>query len=62
VYIADTRKELSAIGRKSKIDFFVAPQKFNTDNAAMIGIAAYIQHLREKNLALKAQGNLNLRS
>jgi N6-L-threonylcarbamoyladenine synthase len=40
---------------------FVCPDfEFNTDNAAMIAAAAYIQHLRKKKLRIEAQSNLNL--
>ncbi len=40
--------------------FFVPDFEYNTDNAAMIAAAAYIQHLKKKKLRLVAQSNLNL--
>ena len=43
-----------------KLKFFVPPFEYNTDNAAMIAAAAYINHLRKKKYQLKAQANLNL--
>lgn len=50
------KKESAKIGAE-----FFAPQfKFNTDNAAMIAAAAYVQKLRKKKYRLTAQGNLNL--
>ena len=57
---AALRRELKAKSRKLKVNFFVAPQKFNTDNATMIAVAAYIQFLKGKNRPLKANANLNL--
>ena len=71
------RRELKAksckalpAGRQVKAGFFVAPTKFNTDNAVMIAAAAYINCLREKNPAyvktsagkyvLRAKANLTL--
>lgn len=48
--------ETEKLGRK----FFVPSFEFNTDNAAMIAAAAYIQHLRKKKLRIEAQSNLNL--
>lgn len=48
--------EVKRIGRK----FFVPPMSFNTDNAVMIAAAAYIQFLRKKNRAIRANANLNL--
>jgi len=54
------RKSLKAESSKLKADFLVAPMKFNTDNAAMIAVAAYIQQLQNKKRAIRAQANLNL--
>ncbi len=45
---------------KTGAEFFVPNSQFNTDNAAMIAAAAYIQKLRKKSLKLEAQPNLNL--
>ncbi|KKU91635.1 MAG: putative tRNA threonylcarbamoyladenosine biosynthesis protein Gcp [Candidatus Jorgensenbacteria bacterium GW2011_GWA1_48_11] len=54
------RKELSVMSYKLKVNFFVPPIKFNTDNATMIAVAAYIQFLQKKNRPIKANANLNL--
>ncbi len=54
------RKELKVISRKLSVNFFAAAKKFNTDNAVMIAVAAYIQRLRNKKRPLRAQANLNL--
>jgi N6-L-threonylcarbamoyladenine synthase len=54
------RKELSVISRQLSVNFFAPLMKYNTDNAAMIGVAAYISFLRKKNRAIRAQANLNL--
>ena len=40
--------------------FFAPSFAFNTDNAAMIGVAAYIQHLLGKNRRLVANANISL--
>jgi N6-L-threonylcarbamoyladenine synthase len=40
--------------------FHVPEVQYNTDNAAMIAAAAYIQKLRKKKLPLRANANLNL--
>lgn len=50
------KKESEKIG----VEFFAPQFKFNTDNAAMIAAAAYIQKLKKKKYRLTAQGNLNL--
>jgi N6-L-threonylcarbamoyladenine synthase len=50
------RRESAKYGAK----FYVADIKYNTDNAVMIAVAAYIAHLRKKKYKLEAQGNLNL--
>jgi N6-L-threonylcarbamoyladenine synthase len=54
------RKEFGAVSRKLKTDFLVAPMKFNTDNAVIIAVAGYVQNLKKKNRAIRAQANLNL--
>ncbi|OGY63489.1 MAG: tRNA (adenosine(37)-N6)-threonylcarbamoyltransferase complex transferase subunit TsaD [Candidatus Harrisonbacteria bacterium RIFCSPLOWO2_02_FULL_41_13b] len=46
--------------KKLELNFFAPPAKLNTDNAAMIAVAAYFQKLRKKNHRLEAQSNLNL--
>lgn len=45
---------------KFKIDFHVPDFEYNTDNAAMIAAAAYVQHLKKKKLSLEANSNLGL--
>lgn len=54
------RESLKTLSSKLKINFFVPPIKFNTDNAVMISVAGYISHLRKKNRRITAQANLNL--
>lgn len=40
--------------------FFVPDFKYNMDNAAMIGVAGYMAHLRKKRYRLVAQGDLEV--
>lgn len=40
--------------------FFAPALAFNTDNAVMIGVAAYISHLRDNNRRLAANANISL--
>lgn len=47
--------------KKLEMHFFVPPRELLTDNAAMIGIAAYMNSLRRKTYRLVAQANLNLK-
>src|SRR3989344_2863429 len=54
------RKTLQREAKNLGVNFFVPPFKFNTDNAAMIAASAYIRHLREKKLPIKADASLNL--
>ena len=54
------RRELSAAGRKMRIKFLSAPIKYQTDNAVMIAIAAYVNHINGKKHKLASQPNLNL--
>jgi len=54
------RKELKIQSSLLKANFFAPSMKFNTDNAAMIGVAAYISYLKRGNRAIRAQANLNL--
>lgn len=49
-------KESGKLGAK----FFVPDFEFNTDNAAMIAAAAYMQKMRKKSLKMEAQPNLSL--
>ncbi len=54
------RKTLAMSAKRYAIRFFVPPNDLNGDNAAMIGITAYINHLRKKKYNLTAQANLTL--
>ena len=45
---------------KLKIDFLAPPKNFCADNAAMIAVAGYINHLQKKKRRLTANGNLNI--
>ncbi|MDP2650876.1 MAG: tRNA (adenosine(37)-N6)-threonylcarbamoyltransferase complex transferase subunit TsaD [bacterium] len=54
------QKRLRAECRKNKLDFLSAERKYQTDNAAMIAVAAYISHLRGRKSRITAQANLNL--
>ena len=54
------RAAMKLESKKMGINFFAPPAKLNTDNAAMIAVAAYFQKLRKKNHRLEAQSNLNL--
>ncbi len=54
------RQALSTASESLEIQLYVPDFAFNTDNAAMIGIAGYISFLQNKNLALKADSTLNL--
>ncbi len=54
------RRELSASSRKIKLKFLSAPIKYQTDNAVMIAIAAYVNHINGKKHKLASQPNLNL--
>ncbi len=53
------RNALAAEAKARKISFLVPDFEFNTDNAAMIAVAAYMNHLRKKKYPLKANGGLN---
>lgn len=44
--------------RENKLEFHVADSAYNTDNAAMIAVAAYINILKGKKYPLKANGAL----
>ncbi len=54
------RKRLQDECRKSKLNFFSAERKYQTDNAAMIAVAAYISHLSARGPRITAKANLNL--
>ncbi len=54
------RETLKRETSNSNLNFLVPPRDLNTDNAAMIGIAAYIAYLQKKSYPLVADANLNL--
>ncbi len=54
------RETLAKASKKLKVNFFAPPMTYNTDNAAMIAAAAYIQTLKKKNRRITAQANLSL--
>ncbi len=54
------REALTAESKKLGVNFFAPPMAYNTDNAAMIAAAAYIQTLKKKNRRITAQANLSL--
>ncbi len=56
------QESLKVESQKLKINFIVPDFEFNTDNAAMIGAAAYINLLQKnkKRLKIEAQGNLTI--
>ena len=64
------RSRLQGECRKNKLNFLSAPRKYQTDNAVMIAVAAYINYLKGKHprkttpqsrgRRITAQANLNL--
>ncbi len=55
------RESLAFSAKRLAISFFVPPFEYNTDNAVMIAVAAYIRLLaKKKPYQLTAQSNLNL--
>jgi N6-L-threonylcarbamoyladenine synthase len=52
------RKTLNANAKKSGIPLILPDQKHSTDNAAMIGAAAYMSTFRKKKYPLKANGQM----
>jgi len=56
----ELRKKFKNLSKNLNINFFAPSLEFNTDNAAMIGVAAYISYLQKKNRKISAQANLNL--
>lgn len=55
------RKKLAEISQKNGLKFLVAEFKHNTDNAVMIGVAAYINFLKNKKYSLVANGAMNIK-
>ncbi|TSC82061.1 MAG: tRNA N6-adenosine threonylcarbamoyltransferase [Parcubacteria group bacterium Gr01-1014_20] len=54
------RNDMKHEARKLGIQFLVAEQKYNTDNAVMIAAAGYMTYLRKKRYPLRANGNLSI--
>ena len=54
------QKRLQGECRKNKLNFLSAERKYQTDNAVMIAVAAYINHLQGKQRRITAQADLNL--
>ncbi|MGB9608975.1 MAG: tRNA (adenosine(37)-N6)-threonylcarbamoyltransferase complex transferase subunit TsaD, partial [Minisyncoccia bacterium] len=54
------RKKFSSLAKKEKVLFFVPPFVYNTDNAVMIGVSAYILNKKNKKYKLYARGDLNI--
>jgi N6-L-threonylcarbamoyladenine synthase len=55
------RERLQKDSKRLGIKFFVPEFKYNTDNAVMIAVGAYILKLQKKSYPLVANGNLNIR-
>ncbi len=54
------RTQLESASKKIGARFFAPAMEYNTDNAAMIGVAGHIAYLQKKKYPMKANGNLNL--
>ncbi len=54
------RARLRREARKIGSAFFVPSLRYNLDNAAMIGAAGYLAHLRKKRYKLEARGDLDI--
>jgi N6-L-threonylcarbamoyladenine synthase len=54
------RSELANGAKARGLGFHVADFVYNTDNAAIIGVAAYINLLKEKKYPLRARGDLKI--
>lgn len=54
------RQELKKMAKRNEVRFFVAEQKYNTDNAVMIAAAGYMSCLRKKKYPMRANGNLGI--
>ncbi len=59
---ANTALRTALAGKADELHarFFAPSHAFNTDNAAMIGVAAYMSHLRKKNRTMRANANISL--
>jgi N6-L-threonylcarbamoyladenine synthase len=54
------RKSLVKEAKKINVGFFAPSPKWNTDNAAMIAVAGYINFLKKRRFKIEAQPNLGL--
>ncbi len=54
------REMLASEAKTRSIAFFVPDFEYNTDNAVMITVGAYVAHLRKKKYPLVANGNMNI--
>jgi len=54
------RTTLKSESKKKGLGLYVSEMKYSGDNAAMIAVAAYLNHLKGKKFQIKAQANLNL--
>ena len=54
------RETLSKRAKEEGLEFYMPEFKYSTDNAAMIAVAAYMNHEKGKKYRIKAQANLNL--
>lgn len=51
------QKKMAAAAKKTDVKFFMPPKEFNTDNAAMIAAAAYVNSLKKKPKKYKLEAN-----
>ena len=54
------RETLAKRAKKERLEFYMPEFKYSTDNAAMIAVAAYMNHEKGKKYRIEAQANLNL--
>ena len=54
------RDTLKKEAKRVRKEFLVPKSEFNTDNAAMIAAASYINFLKKKKYKITAQANLNM--
>ena len=49
----NTTEEILKLAQKEKMEFYCPPLVYCTDNAAMIGAAAYFQYLKNNNTSIE---------
>lgn len=54
------RESLGKAAKSYGCRYLVPPWEYNTDNAAMVGVAAYLAKLRRKSYPLRANGSLEI--